>query len=205
MNNARLESILVGTLFLALFAFPVNSGARVDINIGITPPALVIGGPPEVAVIPGTYVYFCPDVEADLFFFDGYWYRPYEGRWFRSGSYGGPWVFIESAPQVLITLPHDFRAMSGYRRIPYRELSANWRTWHREKYWEKHAWGRNEGNRQREQGVAPSYRGGEREHGVAPSFRDRERQNPGRINENRRQNQTGRQNMNRGGQEREKR
>ncbi len=45
----------------------------------------------------------------------------------------------------------------------------------------------------------------EREHGVSPSFRGGERQNPGRSNESRRQNQTGRQNMNRGGQKREKR
>ncbi len=213
MKKVRLESIMIGILFLVLLGLPGNSGARVDINIGITPPALVINGPPEVAIIPGTYVYFCSDVEADLFFYDGYWYRPYEGRWFRSASYSGPWVFIESPPQVLISLPHDFRARSGYRRIPYRELSANWRTWQRDKYWEKHGWGRAERNREREHGVAPSYnRGGEREreHGVAPSFKGGERQNRGGSREMERRNpgrsnESGRQNMNKGGHGREER
>ena len=61
----------------------------------------------------------------------------------------------------LLRLPPDYRAMTGYRRIPYRDLSRNWRTWERDRYWERHGWGRPER---------------EREHGVAPGFRDRERE-----------------------------
>lgn len=78
-----------GYLYVSGFVgIPGTGEARADISIGISPPSLVISGPPEVAVIPGTYVYFVPDAEADLFFYGGYWYRPPEGRWFRaSGQY----------------------------------------------------------------------------------------------------------------------
>ncbi len=168
MKNAKLELVLIGVMFLVLLGFPQRGVARVSVDIRISPPPLVITGPPEVVVIPGTYVYFVPGVEADLFFYGGYWYRPYEGRWFRSANYGGPWVFIEKAPRVLFRLPPNYRTMSGYSRIPYRDLSRNWRTWQRDKYWERHGWGRRDFEREREHGIAPPYRG---------DGRDRERHN----------------------------
>jgi hypothetical protein len=153
--------VLMGTMLLVLlgFGFPSQGLTRVSLDIQVNPPPLIIEGPPEMVVIPGTYVYFSPDVQGDLLFYGGYWYRPYEGRWFRSANYRGPWVYIGRAdvPRVFFELPRDYRAMSGYRRIPYRDLSRNWRTWEREKYWERHGWGRQE-----------------REHGAAPSFRERE-------------------------------
>jgi len=79
--------------------------------------------------------------------------------------------------------------MSEYRRIPYRELNENWRTWQRDRYWDRVGWERDR----------------EREHGVAPEFRGGEGQNLGRSNQGERQNQTERQNMNRGGYGREER
>ncbi len=182
MRKAALKLVLVGAMFLGLLSFPGSGAARVDINVQIAPPPLVIGGPPEVAVIPGTYVYFVPDIQGDLFFYAGYWYRPYEGRWFRSASYEGPWVYIvrDRVPAVLFRLPPNYRAMSGYRRIPYRDLSRNWRTWERDKYWERHGWGRAE--REREHGVAPGFRERERERGTAPG-RERHDYNRGRERE----------------------
>ena len=70
MRDARLRMVFIGVMFMFLIfqGIPGKSEARVDINIGISPPPLVISGPPEVAIIPGTYVYFVPDVAANLFF-----------------------------------------------------------------------------------------------------------------------------------------
>jgi hypothetical protein len=179
MRDMRLKPVLIGAMFMFLvfLAIPGEGVARVDINIGISPPPLVFSGPPEVAVIPGTYVYFCPDVEGDLFFYGGYWYRGHEGRWFRAANYGGPWVFVlrTNVPEVLFRLPPNYRTMSGYRRIPYRDLSRNWKTWQRDKYWERHGWGRREGEREREHGVAPGFRGRERERHDFNRGRERER------------------------------
>jgi len=62
-------------------------------------------------------------------------------------------------PRVFFHLPHNYRARAGYYRpIPYRELSRNWRTWERDKYWERHGWNRRE-YREREHGIAPPYTG----------------------------------------------
>ena len=101
------------------------AGRHVGVNIPL-PPAFVFPAPPELVVIPGTYVYYWPDVDFDIFFYGGYWYRPYGGNWYHSPSYGGPWVYIESAPSVVLSLPPDYRTVTrGFRRIPYGELHRN--------------------------------------------------------------------------------
>jgi len=162
-------------MFLFFLGFSGQSMAGIHIGVNIPlPPPFVFSAPPELVVIPGTYAYYCPDVDFDIFFYAGYWYRPYGGYWYRSGSYGGPWVYINSAPSVLVSLPHDYRIITrGYGHIPYSELHRNWRAWERGRYWEHHNWGRPEN--ERHHGLGPSFREGEhqRYHGVAPQFRER--------------------------------
>ncbi len=187
---------MASLLFLGLSG---QSMASVNINVNIPPPPVfTFSGPPELVLIPGTYAYYDPDVDFNLFFYSGYWYRPYRGYWFRSASYEGPWIYLGSPPPVLVSLPSDYRIVTrGYRHIPYWELRRNWRTWQTNRYWDRHNWNnywrsrqasapnRGRTERQREQGVAPSY--GERnnptrgnnsgrmehqsEHGLAPSYR----------------------------------
>jgi len=167
--------IVLATMLLLLLGFSGQSmaGIRIGVNIPL-PPVFVFPAPPELVIVPSTYVYYCPDVDFDIFFYGGYWYRPYGGYWYRSASYGGPWVYIESAPSVLLGLPPNYRIITrGGRRIHYGELHRNWRAWERDRYWEHHNWGRPE--HERHYGLAPSWR--EREHGrekgVAPQFRER--------------------------------
>jgi hypothetical protein len=137
---------------------PAESRTNVNINVGIgvAPPAFVFPAPPEVVVIPGTYVYFVPGIDVDILFYHGYWYRPYEGRWYRARSYAGPWGYIGPGrvPHVLLELPHDYRHIGpGYERIPYGHLRKSWRQWERERHWdrgERHERGR--GHEGREHG-----------------------------------------------------
>jgi hypothetical protein len=153
---------IVGFILLLLLGFSGQSmaGIHIDVNIPL-PPFFVFLAPPELVVIPGTYVYYCPDVDFNIFFYGGYWYRSYGGHWYRSASYGGPWGFIASPPYVLLSLPPNFRIITrGERYIPYGELQSNWRAWERGGYWEHHNWGRMEHERYQE--LAPSFR--EREH-----------------------------------------
>jgi hypothetical protein len=126
-------------LFLSSTGYPVVADARVGVSIVLPP--LVIPGPPELVVIPGTYAYFVPGLEADIFFYRGYWYRPYSGYWFRARAYNGPWgrIAVSRVPRVLINVPPDFRHVPpGFKPIPYGHLRKNWRTWEREKYWHRH-------------------------------------------------------------------
>ena len=177
----RTSLVLMAVMLLVLLAFSNTSIAGVSVNIGVNLPPLVISAPPVVAVIPGTDVYFCPDVAMDVFFYDGYWYRSYEGNWYRAVDYNGPWGYIAvaSVPAVFFHLPTDYR-VGRFQRIPYADLHRNWRAWQRDRYWEHHAWGRNDLRRGREIGrhEVGQYRGERggpsmhREMGVAPRYEE---------------------------------
>jgi hypothetical protein len=74
--------LVIGALLLVLTESATQSGAGVNVNIGVNLPAIRFAAPPDVVVIPGTsYVYMVPDIDVDVLFFQGYWWRPYEGRW----------------------------------------------------------------------------------------------------------------------------
>ncbi len=132
------------TIALCLLLIPSATVLATDINKGGkdsgagTPPNVKFATPPEVVAIPGRYVYFVSDIDFDLFFFQGQWYRPYKGRWFRAENYAGPWEYVHEVPPSLIDLPPDYRTIPpGYSRIPYDELRNNWKRWEREKYFDK--------------------------------------------------------------------
>lgn len=134
--------LVIGALLLVLTGSATQSEARVDVNIGVNLPAHRFAAPPEVVVIPGTYVYMVPDIDVDILFYQGYWWRPYEGRWYRSRNYNGSWrsVAPASIPRGLRALPQDYRhrlSSPGYERVPHRDLQRNWKKWEREKYWDR--------------------------------------------------------------------
>jgi hypothetical protein len=136
-------SLLMSIFILASGFLPVQSYAEVQVNVGIfaPPPPVVISGPPAVMVIPGaTYVYFVPDIQPDIFFYGGYWYRSHAGRWFRAGSYSGPWNYMDhgKVPPALVRLPQDYRHIpSGHQKIPYGQLKKNWKYWERDRHWDQ--------------------------------------------------------------------
>jgi len=86
-------------------------GEGVNVNIEPNLPAVRFAAPPDVVVIPGTYIYIVPDIDADVLFFQGYWWRPYEGLWYRAQEYNGQWSYVEPEriPSGLRTLPQDYR------------------------------------------------------------------------------------------------
>ena len=124
--------LFVGITLLTPMA-PIERGsAEVNVNVAINvppPPPLVVPAPPPMFVIPRTYVYFAPDVDVDVFFYQGYWYRPHQGRWYRSRTYNGKWGYLspKSVPRALINVPPDFRHVPpGHRHLPYGDVKKNW-------------------------------------------------------------------------------
>lgn len=156
MRSAAIWAL--GVLLLMTFAHVSGSIAGVNVEIGVVapppppppgpplppPPGFVIPAPPPVVVIPGHYVYMVPDIDVDILFYGGYWWRPFEGRWYRARHYNGPWGFIaiERVPRPLVRLPRDYRHIPpGARRIAPAELNQNWKRWQRERFWERdEAW-----------------------------------------------------------------
>lgn len=138
-RNLGVSLILLGIFFVPEVGKNAWAGVDVDVHIGLPPP-FVFPAPPPVVVIPGTYVYMVPDIAVNILFYHGYWYRPYEGRWYRAHSYGGPWGYIAPArvPRVMVDIPsHYYRVPKGYHRIPYEKVRKNWKEWEHGRYWDK--------------------------------------------------------------------
>jgi hypothetical protein len=159
MKKTVFSAIGVGSILLMFtLLLPVTTNAEVSVGVRIALPPLVIPAPPHLVVVPNTYVYYPPDVDVDIFFYHGYWYRPYQGAWYRARNYNGPWGFIviNRVPRAVIGVPSGFRRGPMYERVPHGEVMKNWRGWERERHWDR---GGHEGERGRSE--RGEHRGGE--------------------------------------------
>ncbi len=140
MKKLLSSTVGVGAIITMFGLFvPATSNAGVNINITVPLPGLVIPAPPGLVVVPGTYVYYPPDVEADIFFYHGYWYRPYGGGWYTANGYNGPWRSVGPGrvPPALINLPGGYRRFPPeHQPVPYGHVRKNWRNWENERYWD---------------------------------------------------------------------
>ncbi|MGE0869956.1 MAG: hypothetical protein AB7P03_15425 [Kofleriaceae bacterium] len=86
--------------------------------------------PDLVAIGPGTYV--IADYDEPIFYSNGYYWRNYEGYWYRSPSYISGWVQVYRPPITIsrIQRPWSYRHYRphGYvyrrRPVPSRQLVA---------------------------------------------------------------------------------
>jgi len=167
------------SMFLCVVALCGSTPGHADVNVSVSigaPPPYAFPREPQVIAIPGTYVYLVPGIAVDILFYQGYWYRPHEGHWFRSRSYNGPWSYRKQVPGALIQLPPNYRVYREpppeYRRVPYGQVKKNWQTWERSRYWEKDEYWRRgrdheheEHGHGQEKGHGHGQEGGHDEHG----------------------------------------
>ena len=149
-----MRKIFVGTLLLVLaLAVPMQTEAAPSMHISISlPPPLEFSAPPELIVLPGTYVYVVPEVNEDIFFYGGWWWRPWEGHWYRSRSYGSGWAYYRSVPSFYREIPSgwrdDYRRHQwqghqwNYQQLPHQQVQRNWKGWEKSRHWEtQQTWG----------------------------------------------------------------
>ena len=151
-----MKKLLFGTMVLAwVMVAPIPTmAAGINISIGIPlPPPIVFRAPPQVIVIPDTDdVYAVPDIDVDVFFWNGWWWRPWEGRWYRSRYYGRGWAYYDGIPTFYFDVDPGWRGYYrnhnwhehrwNYERIPSPRLQQNWKSWHDNRYWGgKRTWG----------------------------------------------------------------
>jgi hypothetical protein len=152
MKVKHLRKLTLGIAVLCLSILAIPAGAEVSVRVGIQLPSIVFSSPPETVVLPGTYVYAVPDIDQDLYFYDGYWWRPYNGHWYRSRYYDRGWSSYSSAPGFYRQVPQDWRQNYNkhewqgqpwqYQRIPNQQVQKNWNGWKKNNYWEKNqTWG----------------------------------------------------------------
>lgn len=145
------QIILKAVILVSVLAVPVSSMAngRMDVHVVVPmPPPVVAAGPLHVVVIPQTCIYAVPDADVEIFFFSGWWWRPWQGRWYRSHDYLSGWAYYGNAPafyrQVPPTWRRDYRQNRWkgqhweHRRIPVHSVVRDWNRWEKDKYREKH-------------------------------------------------------------------
>jgi hypothetical protein len=153
-GGRKMGKLIWGKLLLALLLVsPTPMMAKADVGISVSlPPLIVFAAPPVVVVIPETYVYAVPDLDVDIFFYNGWWWRPWDGRWYRSRHYDSGWVYYQRVPSFYGGIPsgwrNDYRDHRwgghqwNYQRIPHQQLQRNWSNWEKNRHWEKQqTWG----------------------------------------------------------------
>jgi hypothetical protein len=81
-----------------------------------------VGQPREMVMVPGSQVYFVPNLSFDLFFYNNYWWSQRGNKWYRSSNYNGPRESIEQryVPTPVFQVPNDYRSRyEKQQRIPY--------------------------------------------------------------------------------------
>ena len=150
-----MKQLLLGIMFFALvIVFSIPAMAAVDINVNISlPPPISFAAPPDVIVMPDTDdVYVVPDIDVDMFFWDGWWWRLWEGRWYRSQYYDRGWGYYNNVPSFYFDVDPGWRGYYRdhnwyghpwtYERIPTPRLQQNWKSWHNDRHWEREGtWG----------------------------------------------------------------
>lgn len=171
-----MQKTFFGILLLGLVIvspFPSRAGVDVGVNISLPLP-IVFVAPPELIVLPETNVYVVPDIEAEIYFYGGWWWRPWEGGWYRSRHYDSDWSYYEQVPSFYRRIPSDWRNdyrerrwrgnQWDYQQIPHQQVQQNWSAWQKSRYWERHkSWGV-QGLQPRMRSQQPSREGYTRQH-----------------------------------------
>jgi hypothetical protein len=167
MKKHLKPQILVGIAFVCVTAVPAT--AQITVQVGIPmPPPIVFAAPPQVVVLPGFDIYVAPDIAEEVYFVDGFWWRPWQGHWYRSHSYNGGWSSYSSVPSFYGHVRHDWRDdyrnhrweghSWNYERVPHDRVEQNWSSWKTSNHWQaQNNWG------------VPEMNGGQRSPQQAPA------------------------------------
>jgi hypothetical protein len=141
-------------LFVAVLFLPQCLFVSENVTVRASLPVVVLVDDPELVIIPGTYVYYVSNIDHDLFFYGGYWWRPWQNTWYRAEVHSGPWIVIEQryVPEPVWRLPPRWHEMrDDTPRVKWSEAKNHWQEWERDKYWEKHSWKNEDANKGKKQ------------------------------------------------------
>ena len=139
-------------VLVAAVAVPATAQVGISFSIGLPPPVTFVE-PPAVVVLPDTDdVYVVPEIDIDLFFWNGWWWRPWGGRWYRSRYYDRGWGYYRNVPRFYFDIDPGWRVHYRdrhwygnpwyYERIDHRRLQRNWQRWRSNRHWQREqTWG----------------------------------------------------------------
>jgi hypothetical protein len=113
MKNKVYKALLLTLIVL----MPVSAMADVRVHVNIPLPLpIVFPSPPHLVVIPDTDVYAVADIGEDIFFHAGWWWRPWNNRWYRSRYYDRDWAYHPYQPSFQRYVPADGDGITGIKR-----------------------------------------------------------------------------------------
>jgi hypothetical protein len=150
MKKFLLKTMLIG--LVSVIPVTTMAGVNVDFRINApVPPVVVFPAPPALVVIPDTYVYAVPDIKEDIFFYNGWWWRSWEGRWYRSRHYDKGWAHYRETPAFYSKVPprwrdnyrsHNWNGHEwNHQKVSSQKLERNWKDWENRRYWHQQSWG----------------------------------------------------------------
>jgi hypothetical protein len=124
----RYQALLFSTL---LTAATLTGAQQLSIHIG--DPHVSIGvnfaSYPQFVRVPGYPVYYAPQVNSNVFFYDGVYWVYNQDRWYASTWYNGPWgeVMPEAVPVYVLRVPvRYYRAPPTYFRSWAADAPPRW-------------------------------------------------------------------------------
>ena len=119
-----------------------------QISIGIGLPTVNIGinlqEYPEFVLVPGYPVYYAPQVQANLFFYDGDYWIYQNDNWYRSSWYNGPWWLVdpEDVPVFILRVPVRYYVQPPiYFQVWWIEEPPHWgEHWGHDWEQRRHGW-----------------------------------------------------------------
>jgi hypothetical protein len=110
MPRILLRLLMLAAAAAILVTTTSATAQDVKINIGLGVPPIVLTAPPQLMVVPGTPVYYAPDVQANLFVYKGRYYTVAHGVWSMAPAYNGPWAVIQigKVPPPVLAVPVEY-------------------------------------------------------------------------------------------------
>jgi len=124
----RYQAILLSTL---LTATTLAGAQHVSLYIGDPHVSIGVNFPvyPQFVRVPGYPVYYAPQVNSNVFFYDGLYWVYQQDRWYASTWYNGPWgeVMPEAVPVYVLRVPvRYYRAPPTYFRSWAADAPPRW-------------------------------------------------------------------------------
>jgi len=119
----------------------IVSVAKADINVSIDMngmPNVNISTNTSVVLMPDTPdVYFVPDSNDDVFFWNGMWWHSWQGKWFKSENNNSGWQPCNRAPEFSSKVNPHWRQNYkegkwngkpwSYKKVPYGQMKKEQR------------------------------------------------------------------------------
>lgn len=102
----------------------VEAAVKINVEVNLGPPVVMVDEPPEIVFVPGLGIYYVPDPELEIFFYEGFWWSRRGNYWYHSRYYRSGWTIVSyrKVPGPVFKVPRDYRTRFGREKhIRYQD------------------------------------------------------------------------------------